>query len=47
MRKIKKKWLLPAALLLLAAALMTQPAHAQFGFSIVYDPTNYHNAVLR
>jgi len=46
-KNIKKKWLLPAGLLLLAAALMTQPAHALFGFSIVYDPTNYHNAVLR
>jgi hypothetical protein len=44
---MKKNLLLPAALLLLAAALTTQLAHAQFGFSVVYDPTNYHNAVLR
>ena len=36
--------------ILVVAALLILPAasHAQFGFGgIVYDPTNYHNAVLR
>jgi len=28
-------------------ALVPARAHAQFGFGIVYDPTNYANAVLR
>lgn len=31
----------------LAAALCVSTASAQFGFGIVYDPTNYANALLR
>ena len=35
-------------ILLLALSLaVPRTAHAQFGFGIVYDPTNYANAVLR
>src|SRR5215813_12273605 len=36
-----------ALFLLLALALCVATASAQFGSGIVYDPTNYHNAVLR
>ena len=32
---------------LLVLALTVGPASAQFGSGIVYDPTNYHNALLR
>ena len=32
---------------LLVACLSVGAASAQFGSGIVYDPTNYHNAVLR
>jgi hypothetical protein len=36
------------AIALLAALILPVASHAQFGFGgIVYDPTNYHNAVLR
>jgi hypothetical protein len=35
------------ALIALLVAAIPRPANAQFGFSIVYDPTNYANAVLR
>jgi hypothetical protein len=31
----------------LLIALVSSPAHAQFGFNVVYDPTNFHNAVAR
>ncbi|MCU1305289.1 MAG: hypothetical protein JWQ87_5573 [Candidatus Sulfotelmatobacter sp.] len=41
------KKLLPIALITFAMALAPNRAHAQFGFSVVYDPTNYTNAVLR
>lgn len=41
------KKVLLIALIALAMALAPNPAHAQFGFSVVYDPTNYTNAVLR
>jgi hypothetical protein len=41
--KIKRKWLIAVA----AAALLVGSASAQFGFGIVYDPTNYQNALLR
>jgi cell division protein FtsB len=37
----------PIALIPLLLALTVGPAPAQFGSGIVYDPTNYHNAVLR
>jgi len=30
-----------------AIALAPSSAQAQFGFNVVYDPTNFHNAVLR
>src|SRR5215831_19790585 len=36
-----------ALFLLLALALCVGTASGQFGSGIVYDPTNYHNAVLR
>src|SRR5215831_8763005 len=36
-----------ALFLLLALALCVVTASAQFGSGIVYDPTNYHNALLR
>ena len=36
---------IPAAVL--AFALLVGTASAQFGSGIVYDPTNYHNALLR
>ena len=36
-----------ALLLLLALSLCAATASAQFGSGIVYDPTNYHNALLR
>lgn len=42
---MKKLLLIP--LLALTVALAPQAAQAQFGFSVVYDPTNYTNAVLR
>ncbi|MBS1852780.1 MAG: hypothetical protein JST79_17895 [Acidobacteria bacterium] len=41
------KKLLPIALIVFALALAPSRAHAQFGFGIVYDPTNYANALLR
>jgi hypothetical protein len=41
------KKFLPIALIAVALALAPNKAHAQFGFGIVYDPTNYANAVLR
>jgi len=41
------KRVLPIALIAFAMALTPNRAHAQFGFSVVYDPTNYTNAVLR
>ena len=41
------KKFLPIALIAIALALAPNQAHAQFGFGIVYDPTNYANAVLR
>lgn len=41
------KKLLLIALITAALAMAPAPAHAQFGFGIVYDPTNYANAVLR
>jgi len=40
---VQKKILLA----LLVASLSVGAASAQFGSGIVYDPTNYHNAVLR
>jgi len=40
---MKKK--IPAVLLILILCVGT--ASAQFGSGIVYDPTNYHNALLR
>lgn len=36
-----------AALTLAILMTLPRPAHAQFGFGVVYDPTNYANAVLR
>ena len=42
---MKKLLLIP--LLALTIALAPQAAQAQFSFSVVYDPTNYANAVLR
>ena len=41
------KKLLLVALITTAMAIAPPAAHAQFGFGIVYDPTNYANAVLR
>jgi hypothetical protein len=41
------KKLLFAAIALVALAGGPEKAHAQFGLSVVYDPTNFHNAVLR
>lgn len=41
------KKILTIALIACAMALAPNRAHAQFGFSVVYDPTNYTNAVLR
>ena len=38
--------LTPRILLCVAFATLTAPLSAQF-FSVVYDPTNYANAVLR
>ncbi len=35
------------AVLSLLLALMVSPSLAQLGNGVVYDPTNYHNAVLR
>lgn len=44
MKKMKKF----AFIALIAIAILAVPsAEAQFGFGIVYDPTNYANAVLR
>jgi hypothetical protein len=42
---VKKLLLVP--LITLAMALAHETAQAQFGFGVVYDPTNYANAVLR
>jgi hypothetical protein len=42
MRVRKKIWIA-----LLAVGLSAGAASAQFGSGIVYDPTNYHNALLR
>jgi len=42
---VKRK--LAIALIAFALALVPSRANAQFGFGIVYDPTNYANAVLR
>jgi hypothetical protein len=42
-----KKKLLTIALIAVFVAAIGRPANAQFGLSIVYDPTNYANAVLR
>ena len=36
-----------AVFVLVALLLLPVASQAQFGFGIVYDPTNYHNAVLR
>jgi len=41
------KKLLSAGLIACVMTLVPNRAHAQFGFSVVYDPTNYTNAVLR
>lgn len=41
------KKLLPALLITLGLVLAHETAQAQFGFGVVYDPTNYANAVLR
>src|ERR1041385_4456089 len=41
------KKLLAVVLIACTIAVMPGPAQAQFGLSIVYDPTNYANAVLR
>jgi hypothetical protein len=41
------KKLLPVTLIAFALAFAPSSAHAQFGFNIVYDPTNYANALLR
>ena len=41
------KKLVPIGLIAIALALAPNRAHAQFGFSVVYDPTNYANALLR
>jgi hypothetical protein len=38
---------IPLAAIFLALAAYPRDAKAQFGFGIVYDPTNYGNAVLR
>jgi hypothetical protein len=35
------------ALISLVLAFGVSPVFAQLGSGIVYDPTNYHNAVLR
>jgi len=42
-----KKFAVVAALIAVALCASVPSAHAQFGFGIVYDPTNYANAVLR
>ena len=36
-----------ALVFMLVTALSVGTASAQFGSGIVYDPTNYHNALLR
>ena len=41
------KKLLPIALIAFALTLGPSRGHAQFGLSVVYDPTNYANALLR
>lgn len=41
------KKVLVAVLIACAISAVSRPAQAQFGFSVVYDPTNYANAVLR
>ena len=41
------KKLLAVSLILLLIVTAPGAANAQFGFSVVYDPTNYANAVLR
>jgi hypothetical protein len=43
MKEMKRK----ALFLLFALTLCVATASAQFGSGIVYDPTNYHNALLR
>src|SRR5258706_8158621 len=43
MKEMKRK----ALLLLFSLSLCIATASAQFGSGIVYDPTNYHNALLR
>jgi hypothetical protein len=42
---VKKHLLIP--LIAFAMVLAQETAQAQFGFGVVYDPTNYANAVLR
>ena len=46
-KETSMKKLLPALLITLALVLAHETAQAQFGFGVVYDPTNYANAVLR
>jgi hypothetical protein len=41
------KKLVPIVLIAIALALAPNRAHGQLGFSVVYDPTNYANALLR
>jgi hypothetical protein len=41
------KKLISIGLVAVALALAPNRAHGQFGFSVVYDPTNYANALLR
>jgi|SRR5215813_7656376 len=41
------KKVLSLAVIAFALALIPSRAHAQFGLSVVYDPTNYGNALLR
>src|SRR5438270_11684169 len=41
------KKLLTVSLILLLIITAPGAANAQFGFSVVYDPSNYANAVLR
>jgi hypothetical protein len=41
------KKLLSIGIVAVALALGPNRAHGQFGFSVVYDPTNYANALLR
>ena len=41
------KKLLLIGFIAIALTLNPNRAHGQFGFSVVYDPTNYANALLR